>query len=71
MKTWKLTESRARAGWHTLIGPYDAAFVRALKAAVDRKDREWDDIGKFWRVRSTVVEVAQRVINEFAGMVAP
>ena len=30
-KTWKLTKSKTRDGWFTLIGPYDPDFIEAFK----------------------------------------
>lgn len=67
-KTWKLNPSRKREGWHALIGPYDGAFVRDLKASVDRRDRDWNEVGTFWLIRDTAVEVAQRVIDDHYKM---
>jgi hypothetical protein len=51
--TWKISESRKSPGWLVIIGPYDAAFVEDLKAAVHPRDREWMPTAKAWKVRAT------------------
>jgi hypothetical protein len=40
-------------GWLRVEFTYSAEAVEALKRRVPHQDREWHEVGKFWRVKGT------------------
>jgi hypothetical protein len=62
--TWKINPSRPSPGWLVLIGPYDAEFVVALKAAIPARDREWNEILKGWKFKESYRAVVEALIEK-------
>jgi hypothetical protein len=61
-RTWKVTPSKRREGWHVIIGPYDEDFVADLKAAVPLYYREWDASLKAWLVHGDFIDDVRDII---------
>lgn len=64
-RQWGLSPSKKNPGDWVLIGPYDPAFVAALKAAVPASGRQWDPVAKAWKIREGSEDATRTVVERF------
>lgn len=64
MSRWKLNESKRRAGWLVLIGPYDPEFLAEFKRRVPQNARIWEPGLRAWLVKVEVRELVEEIVDK-------
>lgn len=64
MTRWKINPSKRQPGMLVVLGPWDEAFIAALKAGVPARLRTWDPKLRAWLVNEAARAKLEQIIED-------